>query len=346
MITINEINLFKSIFRGREDAFATRWEKNGKSGYMPSYSFDPHLYKLHRMKGLFPNQDYLSGKGLGNLIALPLHKPALEIGNSCFVNPETLEPYKDQWEFLRNIQKVFIEKLDSLFQKFAQQTFLQKEHSIVPGKTNIRLGNAVYINRSGLTTPLINFLKEELNFANSEYFVKNKIGKNTWGTERYFKLIEETEHEIIIPRGFIGKLIRFCRDGKIVFDDILGNKNVKHHRQLVYLSQKHESQVLKLRFVLSPFSFVFLLRGNKQYHIVWETLDTEEATYIWLVEKNITALKNKLKQIDVELGTIREKGRQYYMEAQAGNFNRIVHDYSDERKGFVIWKDLLEERLV
>ena len=41
---------------------------------------------------LFPNQDYLSGKGFGNLIALPLHKPALEQGNSCFIN-EQLRPY-------------------------------------------------------------------------------------------------------------------------------------------------------------------------------------------------------------------------------------------------------------
>ena len=34
---------------------------------------------------LFPNQDRLSGKDLGNLIALPLHKPAWERGNSCLM---------------------------------------------------------------------------------------------------------------------------------------------------------------------------------------------------------------------------------------------------------------------
>lgn len=131
-----------------------------------------------------------------------------------------------------------------------------------------------------------------------------------------------------------------------LLDDILKNKNAKHYRQLIYLSQKHESSTFKLRFVLSPFSFVFLLSGKQQYHIVWETLDTEEATYIWHVDKNITALKNKLKQIDAELGTIRSKGRQHYMGAQTDDFSRIVHDYSEGRKGFIIWKDLLEERLV
>jgi hypothetical protein len=42
---------------------------------------------------LFPNQDALSGKGLGNLIALPLHSPTVGQGNSCFIDPETLLPF-------------------------------------------------------------------------------------------------------------------------------------------------------------------------------------------------------------------------------------------------------------
>ena len=33
---------------------------------------------------LFPNQDFHSGKGLGNLIALPFFQPAMENGNSVF----------------------------------------------------------------------------------------------------------------------------------------------------------------------------------------------------------------------------------------------------------------------
>jgi hypothetical protein len=36
--------LYKSLFKGREDVFALRWETGGKSSYMPAYSFDPHRY--------------------------------------------------------------------------------------------------------------------------------------------------------------------------------------------------------------------------------------------------------------------------------------------------------------
>ena len=51
---------------------------------------------------LFPNQDMLSGKGFGNLIALPFAHATLQKGNSCFVDPINLDPYPDQKAFLKN----------------------------------------------------------------------------------------------------------------------------------------------------------------------------------------------------------------------------------------------------
>ncbi|MGF7231719.1 TOTE conflict system archaeo-eukaryotic primase domain-containing protein [Arachidicoccus sp.] len=36
------LNLFKSFFKGRDDVFAIRWEKENKSGYMPAYFYDPY----------------------------------------------------------------------------------------------------------------------------------------------------------------------------------------------------------------------------------------------------------------------------------------------------------------
>lgn len=51
MSTIEQIQLFKSLFKGREDVFALRWEKGSKSGYMPAYHYDPYMYRLHKQKG-------------------------------------------------------------------------------------------------------------------------------------------------------------------------------------------------------------------------------------------------------------------------------------------------------
>ena len=212
---LNTIQLFKSVFIGREDVFAIRWEKGNKSGYMPAFFYDPYRYRAHKLKGgtfqnytdkeylpftdkeiekhlngdqligiypllkdntswfivadfdkvnwvddcqkfisvckekgipaylersrsgkgghvwiffeqpypaikcrkifisilenagifslfdksssfdrLFPNQDFLSGKGFGNLIALPLYKKTWEQGNSCFVEMDILKHLK------------------------------------------------------------------------------------------------------------------------------------------------------------------------------------------------------------------------------------------------------------
>ena len=47
----NKIQIFKSVFKGREDVFAIRWENGNKSGYMPAYFYDPYMYRAHKMKG-------------------------------------------------------------------------------------------------------------------------------------------------------------------------------------------------------------------------------------------------------------------------------------------------------
>lgn len=53
-----KLHLFRSLFKGREDVFAVRWEKPARpsgggatSGYMPAYFYDPYRYRAHKMKG-------------------------------------------------------------------------------------------------------------------------------------------------------------------------------------------------------------------------------------------------------------------------------------------------------
>ncbi len=131
-----------------------------------------------------------------------------------------------------------------------------------------------------------------------------------------------------------------------LLDDILNIKNSKHYLQLKYLSSKHEASVLKLRFVLQPFSFLFLLAGEKKYHIIWETLDSEEATYIWHTDKTRESLRITLEEIEVVLRDIKKNGRQAFLETESSNFSRVVHDYADTKKGFIAWKGMLEEKLI
>ena len=72
---------------------------------------------------------------------------------------------------------------------------------------------------------------------------------------------------------------------------------------------------------------MFLLAGERQFHIILETLDTEEATYLWHTDKNKQSLISKVKGIGQQLSIIRNKGRQAFIDTNPGNFSRVLHDY-------------------
>ena len=79
------------------------------------------------------------------------------------------------------------------------------------------------------------------------------------------------------------------------------------------MAKRHDYRTLKIKSVLYPFSFVFLLEGQPKYHVVLETLDTKEATYIWHLSKGITQFKKELEYIN----WIRNNGRQSFLETKA-----------------------------
>lgn len=107
---------------------------------------------------LFPNQDFLFGKGLGNLIALPFYKPAFEQGNSCFVDPTTegLNPYPDQWQFLSSIQKTSVNHLDKLYDSLMLIPESSNPVQNTSGKLQIKLSNTIRLNRAEINGELTN----------------------------------------------------------------------------------------------------------------------------------------------------------------------------------------------
>jgi superfamily II DNA or RNA helicase len=342
MYNREHIALFKSLFRGRHDVYAVRWEKDGKSGYMPAYKVDWSDYNKHKAAGgtfkdytkkefllyndeaiinhlsgketigiyplledntsyliaadfddenwklsilklynacsryeipayiersrsgngghlwvffeenlpaeqtrkmmfellressiishfekepsfdrLFPNQDFHSGKGLGNLIALPLYGNSVLNGNSSFLDTETFNPFNNQFEAISNFQKLSKHKFQNLYESL----FSQKPNEPIksnsfpesPSEIEIQISNQVYLNRIQLSKKLIEFLRDSLNFLNSDYLVKKNMGKSTFNIEKYFRLIEETHERVLIPRGFVGNLVNFCNHESISY---------------------------------------------------------------------------------------------------------------------------------
>jgi len=351
MYTQNHIPLFKSLFQGRQDVYAVRWEKDGKSGYMPAYKVDWSDYNKHKANGgtfkdyskkeylpfgdeaiqnhlsgketvgvyplfedntshfiaadfdeenwkesilklystlnkfeiptyiersrsgndghlwvffeenlsaeqtrklmfellreatiishfekepsfdrLFPNQDFHSGKGLGNLIALPLNGKASQNGNSMFLNSETFEPFTNQFETIASFKKLSKDKFLGLYEGFFNQKPQEsiKSNIILAIQTEIeiQISNQVYLKRFQLNKKLIAFLRDNLNFLNSDYLVKKNMGKSTFNIEKYFRLIEETTDGVIIPRGFVANIVNFCKQESISFKVIDNRKKL------------------------------------------------------------------------------------------------------------------------
>ena len=348
----DHITLFKSLFQGRQDVYAVRWEKDRKSGYMLAYKVDWSDYNKHKVSGgtfkdytkkeylpfgdeviinhlsgketvgiyplledntshfiaadfddenwkesiqklyytchkfeipsyiersrsgngghlwiffeenfpaeqtrklmfellreatiishfekepsfdrLFPNQDFHSGKGFGNLIALPLNGKAVQNGNSIFLNPETFEPISNQSEAIADIRKLSKDRFLKLYEAFFNQKPKESIKSNILPETQteieIQISNQVYLKRLQLNKKLIAFLRDNLNFLNSDYLVKKNMGKSTFNIEKYFRLIEETRESVIIPRGFVANIVNFCKQENLSFKIIDNRKKLE-----------------------------------------------------------------------------------------------------------------------
>jgi superfamily II DNA or RNA helicase len=178
---------------------------------------------------LFPNQDTLSGEGFGNLIALPLQGQARKSGNTVFLDWENnLEPHADQWNFLKDIKKVSEKTLDDLYEQFNGKAKTVKKGNSKSIAITVR--EQLFINKNNLPRVVVNFLRDELNFFNLEYTIRKKMGINVHKIEKYFKLIEDADDKIAIPRGFLQKLKDFLNEQSIAFeivDERTKLKNIK-----------------------------------------------------------------------------------------------------------------------
>jgi superfamily II DNA or RNA helicase len=343
-----QLSIFKSLFKGRTDVFAIRWEKEGKAGYMPAYAIDWQQYSLHKAEGgsfknypnkkilpitddrllnhlsgketigvypllednsswfiaadfdqgstkkknwmddcrafidachkyelpvylersrsgdgghvwlffeepvsagksrklfltlltrtglvsaadknsnfdrLFPNQDFHSGKALGNLIALPLQGKALENNNSCFVDPATGEAFADQLAFLGTIKKLSSAGFENIYadihaEQISSLPEEEQEEESFGDQLVITLNNQLTLRRNGLNSVLLKYLRDNLNFLNNSYLLKKKAGRNVHDIEGYFRCLEEGENTVSLPRGFTGRLLRFCIEKNITY---------------------------------------------------------------------------------------------------------------------------------
>ena len=186
-----------------------------EASIISSYDKEPSFDRL------FPNQNFHSGKGMGNLIALPLNGKALMSFNSAFLDPVNMQPYNNQLEALKSFCKLttynFKSVYEEIFNEKVEDFFKSSFDATSPPAIEIVINGQMYLKRLHLNRKLIEFIRENLNFLNSDFLVKKNMGKSTFDTEKYFRLIKETPDGVILPRGFAANLIAYCKKEGLSF---------------------------------------------------------------------------------------------------------------------------------
>jgi superfamily II DNA or RNA helicase len=158
----------------------------------------------------FPAQDYLPRRGFGNLIARPLEGVARRNGTTLFVDPETFQPFDDQFAFLSSIERMtkrdVVERAEEL-QPPAVGPAARLHRSPLAQETpppeivKAELRGMLAIRRAGLPPSLLSSLKHLASLHNPEFYSRQQIGLSVWGAPRMLRCYEESIDRLFLPRG-------------------------------------------------------------------------------------------------------------------------------------------------
>lgn len=182
---------------------------------------------------LFPSQSTVVEGGFGSLIALPLQGRAQRKGNSVFVD-ECFEPYADQWRFLSSISRVsrlqaqeVVESIDGgplgALSSFASEktssfrvavdarSALERDRlggskELFPQSVSARKNGMLAISKQGLSSQAQNRVRRLAAFGNPEFYRAQSMHRSVYGKSRIVWCGEETDRDILIPRGCEEKL--------------------------------------------------------------------------------------------------------------------------------------------
>ena len=122
--------------------------------------------------------------------------------------------------FLTQIVKHSVSDLDAVYDKITdckQSVVKTQDKSNGIKGLDITVNNLISLNRSQLTPTIIEFLKEKLNFLNTEYLTRKRLGKSVYQVQKYFRLVEESGELVTLPRGFQDELISFLKESGIKY---------------------------------------------------------------------------------------------------------------------------------
>lgn len=198
-----------------------------------------HELSMESYDRLFPSQDTQPRGGFGNLIALPLQHGPRAQGNSVFLD-EQLRPYPDdqQWSFLASLPRINASTVEEIAREAADRGSVigvriasSDEEDALPWKQppsrrrpptaiteqlprSVRavLAQKLFVDKTGLPSPLLNEIKRLAAFQNPEFYKKQSMRLSTAMTPRVIACAEDLPQFVAMPRGCQDELTALLRD--------------------------------------------------------------------------------------------------------------------------------------
>lgn len=163
---------------------------------------------------LFPSQDFVPQKGFGNLIALPLQGHSRKAGNTVFLDPATMEPWRDQWAFLSAVRRLAPGDAKSIGDAIrvaagpgtigsGTARRAKRPGPTPPPVVAATLDAMLAVDRIGLPPALLASLKHLASVHNPEFHQREQLRLSTWNTPRMVRCYEEDLGRLYLPRGLL-----------------------------------------------------------------------------------------------------------------------------------------------
>ncbi|TRM13157.1 DEAD/DEAH box helicase [Lentibacillus cibarius] len=165
---------------------------------------------------MFPNQDTVPEGRLGNLIALPLQGKPRKHGNSVFVD-ENLQPYPNQWLHLSAVKKARKQDVDAIVSHNYALSVKERPEPVekMPEKVHMIIKDGIYISKRGLPQQFVQELAQLSKFSNPAFYKAEKKRLSTKEIPRIIDCSEETEANLILPRGCMEDLNQLLQQKSI-----------------------------------------------------------------------------------------------------------------------------------
>jgi hypothetical protein len=179
-----KLKLFRSLFRGRDDVYAVRWEgrDNGKAGYSPAHR---RVWGVHSQTHLERPKEYFSMTDL--------------VGVRRSVTDDEQE--EDPWTLPPSRKR--------------------KDEVIagpLPEKVRVVRSNLVFVEKEGLPSAMLNRLHRLAAFQNPEFYRAQAMRLSTFGKPRVIRCAEEFPRHVALPRGCLGEIMTLLESHKIVVE--------------------------------------------------------------------------------------------------------------------------------